>query len=135
MGEKSILVVDSRTRTRKILVEKLVEQGHTVTIFDSVGLSRKVLNECSFDLVIVEGSVSSTGPADDGVEWARSICEIVPVVVFSLTRYSFSESAITYFDKIEGYRPLLDYVLNKAEGKINFLSSASIFRFFIPLSQ
>jgi DNA-binding response OmpR family regulator len=111
MGEKSILVVDSRTRTRKILVEKLVEQGHTVTIFDSVGLSRKVLNECSFDLVIVEGSVSSTSPADDGVEWARSICEIVPVVVFSLTRYSFSESAITYFDKIEGYRPLLDYVL------------------------
>ena len=111
MNKKKILVVDSPTRTRKLLVEKLLEKGYSVTVFDTVGLNPQLLKASNFDLVIVEGSVSPIGPVDDGVEWAKSICEIVPVAVFSLTKYSFSKSGIQYFNKIEGPQKLLDYVL------------------------
>jgi len=110
MDEKSILVVDSATRTRRLLVEKLVEQGYVVTTFDSVSLSGKILKDCDYDLVIVEGSVNPIGPEDDGVEWALSICDIVPVIVFSLTKYSFTQNGICYFNKIEGHQSLLDRI-------------------------
>jgi DNA-binding response OmpR family regulator len=110
MNKKKILVVDSPTRTRNLLVDKLVEQGYEVTTADSVPISPQFLRSSNLDLVIVEGSVSPTGPADDGVECAMSICGTIPVIVFSLTKYSFPKQDILYFNKILGYQPLLDYV-------------------------
>jgi DNA-binding NtrC family response regulator len=110
MNRKKILVVDSPTRTRRLLVDKLVEQGHEVSTAGSVHIGTQFLRNSNFDLVITEGSVSPTGSADDGVEWVMSICETIPVVVFSLVKYSFPKHGILYFDKILGYQPLLDYV-------------------------
>ena len=109
MDKKKVLVVDFPTRTRKILVGKLIERGYDVATADSILKAQLIVNQ-GYDLAIVEGSVNPIGPVDDGADWAISVCHKVRVIVFSLTRYNFPNHSILYFDKIWGYGPLLDYI-------------------------
>jgi len=106
--KKKILVVDVKSGGREFLVNILIEQGYEVITSDAI-LSSHILLALEPDLVIVEGCVDPVS-VDDGAEWAKSVCEFVPVVVYSLTKYSSIDGpGIKYIDKIN-FRDLLKYI-------------------------
>jgi DNA-binding response OmpR family regulator len=107
--KKKILVVDVKSGGRQFLVDLLIKNGYEVITSDAT-LSPCILSAFEFDLVIVEGCVDPTS-VDDGVEWAKSVCKLVLVVVYSLNKYSSIDGPnIKYIDKID-FADLLKYIL------------------------
>jgi DNA-binding response OmpR family regulator len=106
--QKKILVVDVKSDGRQFLVDLLIKNGYEVITSDAT-LSPCILSTFEFNLIIVDGNVDPLR-VDDGVEWARSVCTLVPVVVYSLTKYSSIDGpGIKYIDKID-FGDLLKYI-------------------------
>jgi DNA-binding NtrC family response regulator len=110
MAGKSLLVLDSYAKTRRILVNKLEKMGHKVVVVKSFDEANTAVKEAKFDALII----GNTAKGDDAlVEWAKTIQKNVIILVFDLTKrdpLTHRSSYFNFFDRAKGYGPILEYI-------------------------